>query len=75
VRDVLGSNVPGGIDRMVYAMGEADLLGLTGADPANPTMTGVGCRTIVSSGQRDTEVLGSFLVEEASEIHRTSWAE
>jgi len=65
----------GGINRMVYAMGEADLLGLTGDHPANPTMTGVGCRTILSSGQRDIEVLGPFLVEEAMEIHRTYWVD
>lgn len=65
----------GGINRMVYAMSETDLLGLTGAHPANPTMTGVGCRTILSSGQRDIEVLGPFLAEEAMEIHRTYWVE
>ncbi|GMQ94054.1 MAG: nucleoside deaminase [Acidimicrobiia bacterium] len=63
----------GGINRMVYAMSEADLLGITGANSANPTMTGVGCRTILSSGQRDIEVLGPYLIEEAMEIHRTYW--
>jgi len=63
----------GGINRMIYAMSEADLLGLTGDHAANPTMTGVGCRTVLSSGSRDIEVLGPFLVEEAMEIHRTYW--
>lgn len=64
----------GGIDRMVYAMEEADLLPLTGAHPANPTMLGVGCRTILSSGQRAIEVLGPFLVAEAMEVQRVYWA-
>lgn len=65
----------GGINRMVYAMSEADLLGLTGDHTANPTMTGVGCRTILLSGPRDIEILGPFIIDEAMEIHRTFWVD
>jgi tRNA(Arg) A34 adenosine deaminase TadA len=65
----------GGINRMVYAMSEADLLPLTGDHPDNATMTGVGCRAVLSSGQRNIEVLGPFLVEEALEVQRPFWAD
>lgn len=63
----------GGINRMVYAMSETDLLLLTGDHKDNPTMT-VGCRTILSSGQREIEVLGPFLIDEAMEVQRAFWA-
>jgi len=63
----------GGVNRMIYAMSEEDLLGLTGDHKDNPTMTGIGCRAVLSSGQREIEVLGPFLIDEALEIHRTFW--
>jgi len=65
----------GGVNRMIYAMSEADLLDLTGDHKDNPTMTGVGCRDILASGQREIEVLGPFLIEEAMEIQRAFWAD
>ena len=59
----------GGLNRMVYAMSELDLLKITGEDPGTATMRGVGCRNIFQSGQRDIEVSGPHLVEEASAVH------
>ena len=70
-----GSMYWGGINRMVYAMSELDLLAITGANPLNATMEGVGSRTILNSGQRTIEVLGPFLVEEASAIHHRFWSD
>ena len=65
----------GGVNRMIYAMSEADLLGLTGGHEDNPTMTGVGCREILASGQREIEVLGPFLIEDAMDVQRAFWAD
>jgi tRNA(Arg) A34 adenosine deaminase TadA len=65
----------GGINRMVYAMSEADLLTLTGDHEDNPTMDGVGCRAILNSGPRDVEVLGGYLIEEAMEVQRAFWTD
>ena len=59
----------GGLNRMVYGMSELDLLKITGEDPGTATMRGVGCRNILQSGQRDIEVIGPHLVEEASAVH------
>ena len=65
----------GGINRMVYAMGEDDLLELTGLHPDNPTMTGVGCRTILNSGQRQIDVSGPHMINEASAVHEGYWTD
>ena len=69
-----GSMYWGGLNRMVYGMSEHHLLEITGAHRLNPTMRGVGCRTILNSGQRRIEVSGPHLIEEASVIHRTYWS-
>ena len=57
-----------GINRMVYAMSEHDLLDITGVNDHCPTMRGVGCRNILETGQRDIEVSGPHLVEEAAAV-------
>jgi tRNA(Arg) A34 adenosine deaminase TadA len=62
----------GGINRLVYAMAETDLLALTGAHPENPTMT-LPCRAVFESGQRDIEVIGPALVEESLAVHEGFW--
>ena len=69
-----GSMYWGGLNRMVYGMSEHHLLEITGAHRLNPTMRGVGCRSILHSGQRRIEVSGPHLIEEASVIHRTYWS-
>ena len=58
----------GEINRMVYAMSEHDLLRITGVNDHCPTMRGVGCRNILTSGQRHIEVIGPHLVEEACAV-------
>ena len=62
----------GGINRLVYAMAESDLLALTGNHPENPTMT-LDCRVVLNSGQREIEVIGPALVEEAIAAHEGFW--
>ena len=58
---------------MVYGMSEHDLLEITGGNPLNPTMRGVGCRNILNSGQREIKVSGPHLIEEASVVQRDFW--
>ncbi|MXY78373.1 MAG: nucleoside deaminase [Chloroflexi bacterium] len=63
-----------GVNRLVYAMGETDLLPLAGGeDGENPTMTGLGCRAVLASGQRHIEVSGPHLMAEAMEAHQGFW--
>lgn len=61
----------GGLNRMVYAMSEQDLLDITGVNDHCPTMRGVGCRNILETGQRNIEVSGPHLVEEASAMQHS----
>ena len=63
----------GGLNRMVYAMSELDLLEVTSSDPGSQNMRGVGCRNIFDTGQRSIEVSGPHLIDEASVIHRDYW--
>ena len=63
----------GGINRMVYGMSELDLLEITGDNPLNATMKGVGCRNVFNSGAREVEVSGPHLVEEAAAVQRAYW--
>jgi len=66
-----GSMYWGGINRMLYAMSEHDLLDITGTNEHCPTMRGVGCRNILETGQRHIEVSGPHLVEEASAVQHS----
>lgn len=61
-----------GIGRVVYALAEADLYQLTGADPENPTMR-LGVRAVLRAGQREVEVAGPFDLPEAVEVHDGFW--
>jgi len=61
-----------GVGRLVYAMAEGDLLALTGDHPANPTLD-LGCRLVLRSGQRQIEVIGPALIEEAIAAHEGFW--
>lgn len=61
------------IGRVVYALSEAKLLGLTGDDPENPTLS-LSCRKVFASGQHAVAVLGPLLEEEAAEVHRGFWS-
>ena len=63
-----------GVNRLVYGMNEADLMPFDeGERNENATMTGVGCRAVLASGQRHIEVSGPHLVNEALEAHHGFW--
>ena len=61
-----------GIGRLVFGLAERDLRLLTGNHPANPTMD-LPCRQVLASGQRDLEVLGPELVDEAGTVFEGYW--
>lgn len=61
-----------GIGRVVYALSEHELLGLTGSHPENPTFA-LPCREVFARGQRKIEVIGPLLEDEAAEPHRGFW--
>ena len=61
-----------GIGRVVYALSEHKLLGLTGDHPENPTFA-LPCREVFARGQRSVEVAGPYLEEEAAVPHHGFW--
>lgn len=61
-----------GIGRVVYALGEDELLALTGANEENPTMA-LPCREVFAAGQRPVEVVGPCLRERAEAVHAGFW--
>lgn len=62
----------GNIGRVVYALGEDQLLELTGADPENPTMS-LPCRQVFAAGQRELPVVGPVELPEARTVHDGFW--
>ncbi|MER8233249.1 nucleoside deaminase [Streptomyces sp. NPDC094049] len=62
----------GGIGRVVYALGEDELLALTGANEENPTMA-LPCREVFEAGQRALPVVGPVDLPEAREVHAGFW--
>jgi len=61
-----------GIGRVVYALSEHALLGLTGDHPENPTFS-LPCREVFARGQRRVEVVGPLIEDEAAVPHRGFW--
>lgn len=61
-----------GIGRVVYALSEHKLLGLTGDHPENPTFS-LPCREVFARGQRRVEVVGPVLEDEAAAPHAGFW--
>lgn len=61
-----------GIGRVVYALSEEKLLHLTGNHPENPTLS-LPCREVFERGQREIEVVGPLLEDEAAVPHRDFW--
>lgn len=61
-----------GIGRVVYALSEHKLLGLTGDHPENPTFA-LPCREVFARGQRHIETLGPCLEDEAAAAHAGFW--
>lgn len=61
-----------GIGRVVYALSEHKLLGLTGDHPENPTFS-LPCREVFARGQRKVDVVGPVLEDEAAAPHAGFW--
>ncbi len=61
-----------GIGRVVYALSESALRGLTGDDPENPTFD-LPCREVFARGQRPVAVEGPGDVPGAAEVHEGFW--
>ncbi|CAH0156964.1 MULTISPECIES: nucleoside deaminase [Pseudomonas] len=62
-----------GVGRVVYALSEHALLGLTGDHPENPTFS-LPCREVFARGQRTVSVFGPMLEVEAAEPHKGFWS-
>ncbi|QXI24917.1 nucleoside deaminase [Pseudomonas iranensis] len=62
-----------GVGRVVYALSEHALLGLTGDHPENPTFS-LPCREVFAKGQRTVSVFGPMLEAEAAEPHKGFWS-
>jgi tRNA(Arg) A34 adenosine deaminase TadA len=61
-----------GVGRVVYGLSEERLKAMTGNHPENPTLA-LPCRTVFASGQRDTEVIGPVLEDDAAALHAGVW--
>lgn len=61
-----------GIGRIVYALGEDELLRITGTHAENPTMS-LPCREVFARGQRHITVVGPALTEQARRVHEHFW--
>lgn len=62
-----------GIGRVVYGQSEHGLKSQTGAHPENPTLD-LPCRTVFAAGQRQVDVTGPLLEEEAATLQADFWA-
>ena len=60
----------GGVGRVVFALGQGGLYGLTG--PAGDALP-LSCRDVFAKGNRAIEVLGPALEDEALGVHRGFW--
>ncbi len=61
-----------GLARVVYGLTEKALKQITGDHPENPTLD-LPCRTVFDAGQRQVEVIGPLLSEEAAQVHDGAW--
>jgi len=61
-----------GIGRLVYGLSEHRLRAVTGNHPENPTLD-LPCRVVFAAGQREIEVIGPMLEEEAAAVHEGVW--
>ena len=61
-----------GVGRVVYGLSERRLKQITGNHPENPTLD-LPCRTVYESGQRQVEVIGPLLEDEAAVVHENFW--
>jgi len=61
-----------GVGRVVYGQSEQGLKAATGSHEENPTLA-LPCRTVFLAGQRETEVIGPLLEEEAGLLQQGYW--
>ena len=61
-----------GIGRVVYGLSERRLGQITGRHPENPTLD-LPCRAVFGAAQRETEVVGPLLEDEAAALHDGAW--
>ena len=61
-----------GIGRVVYGLAERRLKAITGNHAENPTFD-LPCRVVFASGQRQVEVIGPLLEDEAAALHAGAW--
>ena len=60
------------IGRVVYGLSEHRLLTLTGSNEENPTLS-LPCREVFARGQRQVEVVGPLLEDEAAKPQEGFW--
>ncbi len=61
-----------GLKRVVYGLSEKALKQITGNHPENPTLD-LPCREVFAAGQRQVEVIGPMLEDEAAAPHEGVW--
>ena len=61
-----------GIGRVVYGLSEHRLKTIAGTHEENPTLD-LPCRTVFAAGQRQVEVIGPLLEDEAAAVHADFW--
>lgn len=62
-----------GIGRVVYGLSERALGNLIGPHPENLTMD-LPCRVVFAAGQRQIDVIGPLLEQEARAVHEGFWS-
>lgn len=61
-----------GLKRVVFGLTEKDLKKITGDHPENPTLD-LPCHIVFEAGQREVEIIGPMLEEEAAAPHEGMW--
>jgi tRNA(Arg) A34 adenosine deaminase TadA len=61
-----------GVGRVVYGLSEKRLKQITGNHAENPTLN-LPCRSVFAAGQRQVEVVGPLLEDEAAALHQGVW--
>lgn len=62
-----------GIGRVVFGQTEKSLKEQTGDHDENPTLD-LPCRTVFAAGQRQVEVVGPLLEDEAAQLQADFWS-
>lgn len=61
-----------GIGRLIYGLSESRLKAMTGNHLENPTLD-LPCRTVFAAGQRQIDVIGPMMEDEAAAPHQDFW--